>query len=463
MDSKVSASTHVCGHTANQGFLASVAMTSIRGSSPSLHQIMTVNIMRTLWGFLPLAAIPVLTWAVEPTVTQSVTNQSAITVNTQIPTTGALGQGASVSISASGAVGSVSVSGNGGPLVYPNDASGNGGFSAISQTTTNTAAIENGTTYPSTIEIGSTEPASLGLGASASISTTGAAAAVSVSANGAYGPTGNLGMGTGENGIQQSTSNSGSITGGATGDDHANSIDHLKLVGDGSSASISTSGASSSVSLSLNQTDLTTHDGDADNPAGKVSVGAIDQVSSHDGASVANYGTVTLGDADNDGLQGIGTSASITATGASSSVSLSSNQSTWDADTTPAFSGSINQVAVSGGTIADNGTITASNTPGTVTNSGKLTIFGGVQVVGGAASVTSTGALTSFSVSSLKDNTNGQNPISVAETPTQNAVNYSTISNNGSVDLGGGGVTQSASVSVGASGAVMSMSLRSIQ
>lgn len=419
--------------------------------------------MRSRCGVFLLVAMPTFSWAVQPGVTQDVSNQSAITVNTQIPTTGALGQGASVSISASGAVGSVSVSGNGGPLVYPTDADGNGGFGAIDQTSRNTADVKNGATEASRIDIGADIPDGLGLGASASISTTGAAAAVSVNANGAYGPAGNLVVGAGDSGIEQSTSNSGSIIGGSAGVGHANAIGDLMLEGDGSSAAISTSGASSSVSLNFNQTDLTTFDGEADSAAGKISVGKIDQSSSHDGSIVANYGTVILGDADNDGLQGIGTSASITATGASSTVSLSSNQSSWNADTTPGFSGSINQVAVSGGTIAGDGTITASNTPGTVTNSGKLTIFGGVQVVGGAASVTSTGALTSFSVSSLKDTTNGQNPITVAETPTQNAVNYSTVSNYGSVDLGGGGVTQSASVSVGASGAVMSMSLRSIQ
>ena len=374
-----------------------------------------------------------------PDVDQNVDNTGGISVNTQMPNTGDLGQGASASISASGAVGSVSISGNGGGFVYPTDGSVNG-FGSVTQTIDNTGTISNGTTTPSTIAIGDGSTAGdLGQGAVASIGATGATASVSVNGNGAtaLGDAVNLGA------VTQSTTNSGVVTNGDTGGD-VNTITSANLAGDGSAAAISAGGASSSVGLSFNNSEL-----DGAGSANNFSVGAVTQTSlnsnqANDGPNVANYGTISLGTHAGDGA-----SASISAAGASTSVSLSSINSAWDDNSTPGFAGAT-QTATNG----------ATGSTGGITNEGDLSITsGGIAGVGGSASISASGSIASVGVSSI--GASSPSPIAMADI-NQTSANYMAVSNTGTVDLGGGGLAQGAGASAGATGAAASVSFRTI-
>jgi len=208
---------------------------------------------------------------------------------------GITGDAASLSISATGAVSAVSASFVNSTEIALLDV-GN-----ISQFTQNDAAVTNTNVStggsPSDIDTGDIT----GNGASVSVSATGAASSASVTSidnRAKGGTTPNITLGS----VSQETINTGAVTnnGGVvtTGD----------LVGTGSRVQISATGAASMASIaSIN----------GQQPLGSTNIGNVNQ-STTNTAAVTNSGTINVG-----GLTQTGTSASISATGAAASTSFS--------------------------------------------------------------------------------------------------------------------------------------------
>ena len=248
------------------------------------------------------------------------------------------------------------------------------------------------------------------------------------------------------------------------------------FIGDGASASISASGAVASVSVSLNTSSIS--DGPYGIGATPFTFGDIKQTAiNHIDGSIVNAadGTtplvapnvMTVG-----GLSGIGASASISASGAVASVSFSSifgTATAMDGPPNPIYRwdqsfGNIDQTATNYANVTNNGVINIG--PGVIVDSMSMT------GVSSSASVGATGAATAFAVSSIADpilNTlPSSSPVTTALPPsiTQTASNSGAITNSGNINFTGAtapvmlGVGASASVS--ATGAVSSVSYRSV-
>jgi hypothetical protein len=204
------------------------------------------------------------------------------------------GNGASLSISATGAVSSISVSGINAPEL---DLVSIGVGETVSQRTSNFGDITNIHGFDGQIWSGTVS----GDGASVSVSATGAASAISVSS--IHNQERSFGADISLGGIRQSTWNSGTIT------NYGGSITTGNITGDGASVSIGASGAISSVSVSsivdANMMDSVTVHAD------------IDQSTTNVGA-IVNGGAVQAGS-----LSGHGASVSVSAIGAASAVSYS--------------------------------------------------------------------------------------------------------------------------------------------
>lgn len=391
-------------------------------------------------------------------INQSSENFAAISNTGSITSIGPLGAGASASISATGSVASVGFSANNMTIV-------DGSLTQrVYQESTNSAAVTNNGTGGLTVP-------SLANGASASLSATGAVASVSISlldsqfASGADGFTVQLvetnwfsGVLTGTQGVSQTVRNNGAINNGTS-----NQITATAMAGTGASVSMSATGAVASVSYSSTETFTRSSAGAT---FGDIEQSAINGVynSSGSASAVTNGGSVTV----TGGMAGVSSSASISTSGAVASTSYSSVNGT---GTNPAATfGSVSQTARNG---------TSSN----VTNSGSITI-GGDMALGSSASISATGSAASFSVASINDasvlgNTIlstweqtvtggfGTSPTRTAGASiTQVASNASAITNSGSISFNPGSAANlgtGASASISATGAAASASFRSVK
>jgi len=207
---------------------------------------------------------------------------------------GITGNGASVSASATGAVSSVSVSSIN--TLGSSDIDIATGTS-IDQDSTNTGPADFEPSVENNSSINGTGNVS-GLGASASLSSTGAVAAVSVSSiNDAQAPTTNIGN------VRQDAINDGVITtSGTIGSEAALG----NISGKGASVSISSTGAIASLSVSS-----------INSGTGSTATGNINQTATNTG-NVSTTGTISAGN-----LSGAGASASVSTTGAASAASVS--------------------------------------------------------------------------------------------------------------------------------------------
>lgn len=211
--------------------------------------------------------------------------------------------------------------------------------------------------------------------------------------------------------------------------------------GDGSSVSISATGAASAVSLQSINGNYT--------GGGKLKVGNVKQTTKNF-APVRNYGTIS-GYAT--GVSGHGASASVSATGAQSAVSLSRIGGNYYPTKTKI--GSVKQYTLNYGNVTNTGTIL--NT--------WYGLASGLSGNGSSVSVSATGAASAVSVSSI--NTGGSDKIKVAnygriKQTTKNrsgyVINYGFIPGSYRGDLSGHG----ASASVSATGAASSVSVSRI-
>jgi hypothetical protein len=233
-------------------------------------------------------------------VNQKTTNNANVSNYGDIDHGGGLisGNGASLSISATGAVSSLSVSSINAPEFDSIEIGTYGFDEVLSQETTNTGNITNTHTFNYLIGSGNVS----GDGASVSVSALGGASAVSMSSinnQGSFFYGNQIEVG----GIQQSTVNNGAIT------NHGGTVATGNISGDGASVSVGASGAVSSVSVSSivdgNQYDSVLFSGD------------INQTTTNTG-TIYNTGNVSVGN-----LTGQGASASVSAIGAASAVSFS--------------------------------------------------------------------------------------------------------------------------------------------
>jgi hypothetical protein len=234
-------------------------------------------------------------------VNQTTTNNANVTNNGDIDHgyNAISGNGASLSVSAAGAVSSLSVSSINSPEFDKIDVGTFNDIEIIQQETTNNGNIRNNHNNNELIGSGTVS----GDGASVSVSATGGASAVSLSSINNQG--GTWGAEVDYGGIQQTTTNSGTIT------NNGGRIETGNITGDGASASIGASGAVSSVSVSSivdgHQLNDVAYNAD------------INQTTTnYGGGTIQNTGTVQVGN-----LAGQGVSASVSAIGAASAVSFS--------------------------------------------------------------------------------------------------------------------------------------------
>ncbi|MEW6451464.1 MAG: hypothetical protein AB1490_12480 [Pseudomonadota bacterium] len=222
----------------------------------------------------------------------SVGNPAAVNNNSTGVTTGNLsGHGSSVSVGATGAVASIGYS-------FINTTAWSSFPTGANQAATNVGAISN-VPNVDTISVGSLS----GTGASVRASAAGAVASVSVNSILSGPPATNL---LGSAGIQQMAINTGAIT------NRASIVSTGTLSGMGSSASISATGAATSVAVaSIADTVVM--------PPPTATITNITQTSTNNIASpVTNTGSITLAG----GNLGIGAAASISAVGASAAISF---------------------------------------------------------------------------------------------------------------------------------------------
>lgn len=357
--------------------------------------------------------------------TNGVTNAGVITVMDLD------GKGSSASISATGALASVSVTGiNAGPDDISGDA--DVGLATFPTAVDQRAIIDTGddvdVTNDGAAGANSQVGEIAGRGASVSISATGAVSAVSARY---ISSTGNANFGD----VIQITRNKGA--GDVIND--GRDVQSGSVTGDGASLNISATGAASSVSLSGNDS----------NPNAKQSVASVDQTTTvSSGTDVTNVGRVrNMG-----GVNGDGASFSVSATGAASSVSIVQIDSF---GTAPFFEiGDVTQTTTKDG-----------GETGAVTNSGgtnSASLGGGVTGDGASASVSATGAVSAVSATYIKSD--GRSRTDVGDVD-QDTFNSATVSNTGIMTNGGintnapGDISgDGASISISATGAASAVS-----
>ena len=232
-------------------------------------------------------------------VNQNTSNKANVTNNGAIKQEGVVsGNGASLSISAAGAVSSASVSSINAPEFNSISIGTNSKAGNLQQITSNTGIVAN--TQP-TFGKGMEPNGISGDGASVSVSATGSASAVSVSRINNSDAHQNAGIEFG--GINQTTYNGGTIQ------NNGGTISTDKISGNGASASIEANGAVSSVSISsiVDEQQL-----------GKITFARDINQNTANSANVANIGVIQTG-----ALTGQGASVSVSAIGAASAVSFS--------------------------------------------------------------------------------------------------------------------------------------------
>jgi len=328
------------------GAVASLNVSAIDGTIAGLNIASAGN--------NPIALIPVSNNPVAPNnlaIYQGAENNKAI-VNTGTISTGNLDTGASASISASAAVTSISFS------VIDGTANGTSigsvGTPSIQQNSFNTGNVAN--TSQSTFPTAALTVGSIGNGASASISASGAVASTSVSLNNsAFDPLTTQGFVFGD--IQQTATNyNGSVTNAAGALPLAMSV--FSLPGTGASASISASGAVASVSYSSiqGQGQPITDAYRWDQQFGAVNQTATNlNVAPPTGGNIVNNGVIVIG-SNVANVTGVNSSASVGATGAATSFSVSSIAD--PVVTNGLTTGPITQVASNAGVINNTGSIT---------------------------------------------------------------------------------------------------------
>jgi len=344
-------------------------------------------------------------------VAQTSTNMGDVLTNFGLVSVGAvLGDGASVQISATGAVASVSLSHNNAlATVY--------GFAAVSQEATNygSVLVNDGTGAA----VNSTG-AIAGAGSQVSISGTGAVAGFSLQNIASAVASLNAGN------VTQTAQNFGSAV------QVFGTISTGEISGTGAGVSIGGTGAVTSVSLSSIQGNV-----GADLAA---SFGIITQTSLNNAAVVTEASSITAG-----AVSGPGASVATSATGAVASVSVSR----------------INDAA-SRATVVSTGKISqSSSNTGDVTSYSPAFQVGALTGNGTAVSVNASGAVASISSASIIDTGRPAGAITV-----QNVAQAA--DNAGAVTSVNNGITTGAvrgagsTVSINASGAVSSISLTSI-
>jgi filamentous hemagglutinin len=335
------------------------------------------------------------------TVTNGVLVESVVTGNvSNFGNLGALNlaNGASASVSASGAVASLSVSAINSTAKFSTITG------SIDQVVLNKATVTNA---------GSVVAGSLADAASVAVSAAGAVAAISMSATAGTVSAGAT-LGTEGADIYQSAENTKDVTNSSgtlaqNPDPAVVGVTVSNLNGDGASAAISATGAVTSTNFSFNDTSLT---------GAPFTLSAITQDADSVGM-VRNTGVMIVGD-----LIGSGASASISATGAVASVAYSTNETEIS-----------NSGVIFGGAIIQTSTNNSS-----VSNTGDLTL-GVMSGKGASASISATGAVASvaYGVNSPStanpDGINGSNVNFAAIT--QTATSENSVRNNGDITLSG--------------------------
>lgn len=365
--------------------------------------------------------------------------------------TGVSGDGASASVSATGAQSAVGISRIGGSYAPTKNKIG-----SVKQKTSNHANVTNTGTILNTRN-GLASGLS-GNGSSVAVSATGAASVVSASSINTGGADKISIARRGR--IKQTTTNNSDYVvnnGFVPGSTRGN------LSGHGASASVSATGAASSVSVSrIASASLETA------KIGKVrqhTSNSADVTNKHAGRPYRSRhysGTMSLGD-----LSGTGASASISATGAASAVSYSSLEQrypTWSSISI----GGVSQFTKNTGDIQNGGPTersTSRNYGRHYRMYGSVTRYlpaglrvGDLSGAGASVSVSATGAASSVAVTKVNDASSTRTSIAYVAQGTVNkgdVTNYGTIS---AGNLSGNG----ASASVSATGAVSSVSYSSI-
>jgi hypothetical protein len=373
-------------------------------------------------------------------VSQSATNDAIINNTGTVNADGLTvpGAGASVLISATGALSSLSIGSIGGASF---DASA--GVGGVDQSATNIAAVTNSTGNGSNfgfINLGSSVGHLSGNGASASFSAAGAVTQTSLSFIDTPAVTGGA-IGN----ITQGSTNSADV------DNSTGSLGGIvsvgALQGHGASASVNANGAVSSVSLSYTLVCCNLSAGPS------FTVGAIDQVSTNGG--LTNTGTIDNSSAwvitnqlGNGALSGNGASASINAGGATTSVSVVSI-------------GSIIGAQMLGDVTQESTSTYSSDTNSSILNAGGKVEVNALSGLGSSASINAHGALASVSSASIFSDALAA--FSVGNIQQSSVTSASPVNNdNGLVTTAGGNLGIGALASIGASGTVASVSVTNI-
>jgi hypothetical protein len=357
------------------------------------------------------------------------------------------GTSATLSVSASGAVGSVSVQAINSPLPIPS-----GGFGGITQGVTNEVGA-NVVNQSGIIDGGTVggNLGTLGTGASASVSATGAVAAVSISAvtdgtNAGFGNTFDASAAF-SGGVTQTGTNFANVTNGlGNGATTGGQILGFSTLGTGASASVSATGAVAAVSISAVTDPSVAGGGTILLPT----VGTISQTATNSGGAILNTGANIVV-----GSLAEGASASAGATGAVASVSVSGINTNLSGGS---FGGGITQSVNNSGTVTNTG---ANISAGTI--SPPPSGFGITPILGTGASLSAsaTGAVASVSYSNIGGTSGGLTYVGSTD---QTVTNTGAVLNQGTISLAppaGTVVAQTgagASLSVGATGAVASVS-----
>lgn len=364
-------------------------------------------------------ALLVASGAVAQTVVeQHTTNDAPIDNNGHLSLgAGITGVGGSEAISATGAVSATSVTGINADFVLPN-------FGNVTQSATNTTAgvINNYNTLSDTLPTPTPNDIDGGgdfaLGASAAMTATGALTAFSFSGIGTS--VWNAPEVTGT--IRQTSENAGTVTNGG-----APTIGNFAgLGGAGSSASIGATGAAASAGLSFIGSGAV---------IGSTFGGSVIQSATNEGSGVTTNldGHIPLGGP----ISGAGASASISATGAIASFSISHVVNT-AGEGSFTVAGRIDQTAANDAPITNSGIIT--------------TASGGLTGPGTSAVVSATGAAASVSSSSIASAAPTLASPSITRI-VQDVDNGGNVTNTGDVDLTGAISGPGAAGSVSAVGA----------
>lgn len=228
----------------------------------------------------------------------------------------------------------------------------------------------------------------------------------------------------------------------------------VTLSGDGASVSISASGAVASISSTFNGATLA---GESTYSYGNIDQTATNGAEGPGGGAgispaVTNTNTNQVAGLALGNLSGNGASASISASGAVASIAFTLNNTVTSA--TPAPAAAIVPIVVSYGTITQE-----AKNYGDITNIAATLSIGSIVGEGASASSSASGSVASFSVASItSDYINLGNFGAISQTST----NHGAVANSGNMQITGSfGVGANASIS--ASGAVSSISFRAVQ